>query len=38
MTIKITKEEAQDMAKKIIEHGKKHGLPIKKKNSPHSTS
>ena len=33
MAIKMTKDEAQKLAKKTIEHGKKYGIPLKNKKS-----
>lgn len=32
MSIKMTKEQAQEIAKKAIESAKKHGLPMNKKS------
>lgn len=31
--MKMTKEEAQEIAKKIKENSNKYGLPVKKKNA-----
>lgn len=31
MPVKISKKEAQTLAKKTIEHSKKYGIPLKKK-------
>lgn len=31
---KMTKEEASELARKITEHGRKHGIPAKKKSKP----
>jgi len=31
MALKMTTDEAQKLAKKTIEHGKKYGMPLKKK-------
>lgn len=32
MPVKMTKSEAQKLAKKTIEHSKKHGLSLNRKN------
>ena len=32
MSVKMTKEEAVTLAKKIIDHAKKSGLPVENKN------
>jgi len=34
----LTKENAQVMSKKIIEHGKKYGFPLKKKEAKSSNT
>ncbi|WP_404456943.1 hypothetical protein [Virgibacillus necropolis] len=34
MPVKMTKSEAQKLAKKTIEHSKKHGLSLNKKTIP----